>query len=209
RPPRTGRAGSAARRRRRREWPGGSPLGRAALPRSRRPPRRRAPTGPRARVPGPPGGAPPDSHRDDVIALGIERLEYRAGRGQRDVVLGRAAARQDGDPGARHYGGSGVVGAPNLPTAIVTTLPGAAWVPPGGSWVWTIPPWLGSVTGWVTMCTPKPEALSCAWASFCESVVTSGTVDVVGPLATVRVMIAPGGCRVPALGVMSMTVSFG
>src|SRR5580765_1243341 len=156
-----------------------------------------------------PAAVATDCHRDDVIALGIERLEYRAGRGQRDVVLGRAAARQDGDPGARHYGGPGVVGAPNLPTAIVTTLPGAAWVPPGGSWVWTIPSWLGSVTGWVTMCTPKPEALSCAWASFCESVVTSGTVDVVGPLATVRMMIAPGGCRVPAVGVMPMTVSFG
>ena len=97
----------------------------------------------------------------------------------------------------------------NLPTAIVTIVPGACCDPPGGSWVCTMPSWLWSVTGWLTILTPKPEAFRVAWASFCESVVTSGTVEVVGPLDTWRVIVVPGGWSVPTPGLVLTTVSFG
>ena len=69
----------------------------------------------------------------------------------------------------------------NLPTAIVTIVPGACCDPPDGSWVCTMPSWLWSVTGWLTIFTPKPEAFSVAWASFWESVVTSGRWRSSGP----------------------------
>ena len=94
---------------------------------------------------------------------------------------------------------TGVVGATNLPTAIVTTVPGAACDPPGGSWVWTIPSWLGSVTGWRDdRRTPKPEAFSC-----CLSVALGERRHVwdawtsSGPFDTVTVIVAPGGWNVP------------
>ena len=98
---------------------------------------------------------------------------------------------------------------PNLPTAIVTTLPGGACVPPAGSWVWTIPSWLGSETGCGTIRTLKPEAFSWACASFCEMLVTSGTIDVVGPFETVSLIFVFGGCSVPGPGSIPMTVFFG
>ena len=88
-----------------------------------------------------------DGDGDDVVLLGVEGLQHGAGGGERDLVLGRPAARENRDPQPGHYGGPGVVVEPNLPTAIVTIVPGGAWVPPGGSWVWTIPSWFESVTG--------------------------------------------------------------
>src|SRR6476620_10384999 len=72
-----------------------------------------------------------------------------------------------------------------------------------------MPSWLSSVTGWLTIFTPKPDAFRVAWASFCESVVTSGTVEVVGPLDTWSVIVAPGGWNVPTPGIVLTTVSFG
>ena len=48
-----------------------------------------------------------DQQRDDVVALGIERLDHRARRGERDRVLGRAAAGHDGDAHARGSRGRG------------------------------------------------------------------------------------------------------
>src|SRR6185312_12183594 len=134
----------------------------------------------------------PDGDGDDVVALGIERLEHGPGRGERDVVFGRAPAGEHRDPQPiRHYGGpeDGFVVVENLPTAIVTVEPGGAFVPPAGSCVCTMPSWLESVTGCETMLTLKPEAFSCATASPCAMLVTSGTVDVVGPFETLRMIV--------------------
>src|SRR6266550_2376410 len=130
------------------------------------------------------------------------------GRGEGGVGEGHPAASDGSEPKARDaHGGPGV--APNLPTAIVTVVPGGCCVPPGGSCVCTIPSWLWSVTGWLTIFTPKPEALSVACASFCVSVVTSGTVEVVGPFDTMTVIVVPGGWSVPGPGLVLTTVSFG
>src|SRR4029450_1064920 len=96
-------------------------------------------------------------------------------RCERDLVLRRTAAGKDGDlQPAQAHGGPGVVVPPNLPTAIVTTVPGGACVPPPGSWVCTMPSWLGSVTGCGTIFTLKPEAFSCACAAFCERLCSRG-----------------------------------
>jgi len=59
------------------------------------------------------------------------------------------------------------------------------------------------------MRTRNPEALSCACASLCDRLVTSGTVEVAGPCDTVRLIVVFGGWNVPGLGLMPMTVSFG
>jgi len=109
-------------------------------------------------------------------------------------VLRGSAAGEDCDAQSGHYGGPGsVVVDENFPTAIVTVEPGGAFALPAGSCVCTIPSWFGPVTGCETMCTRRPEARSCATASACERLVTSGTVEVVGPFDTLSVIVAPGG----------------
>ena len=124
-------------------------------------------------------------------------------------MLRGTAAGENGDAQAGHYGGPGdaVVVPENFPTAIVTVDPGGAFVLPAGSCVWTIPSWFGSVTGWGTTCTLNPDARSCVIASACEMLVTSGTVEVVGPFETVSVIVAPGGWYVPPSGLWAMTES--
>src|SRR5882724_12369234 len=72
-----------------------------------------------------------------------------------------------------------------------------------------MPSWLSSVTGWLTILTPNPEAFSVACASFCVNVVTSGTVEVVGPFDTMTVIVVRGGWSVPGPGLVLTTVSFG
>src|ERR671923_2365413 len=59
------------------------------------------------------------------------------------------------------------------------------------------------------MRTRKPDARSCACASLCERLVTSGTVDVVGPFETRSVIVVPGAWNVPASGLWSTTVPAG
>src|SRR6266567_7105571 len=59
------------------------------------------------------------------------------------------------------------------------------------------------------MRTRNPEALSCACASLCDWLVTSGTVEVAGPCETVRLIVVFGGWNEPGPGLMPMTVSFG
>src|SRR5438034_9832654 len=80
-----------------------------------------------------------DGHR--LVPLGIERLEHRSGRRERDLVLARAAAGHDGDADAARHGGGGVVvvAAVKWPTVSVTVAPGFACVPDAGSCVITMP----------------------------------------------------------------------
>src|SRR6266550_5262831 len=140
--------------------------------------------------------------RDEFSGAGDEAYTKEGG------TWGKHGFPHGSEPKARDaHGGPGV--APNLPTAIVTVVPGGCCVPPGGSCVCTMPSWLWSVTGWLTIFTPKPEAFSVAWASLCERLVTSGTVEVVGPFDTITVIVVRGGWRVPTPGLVSTTVSFG
>ena len=91
-----------------------------------------------------------DGDVHDVVALGVERLEHRARREQRDVVLARAAAREQGDAEpAAHGVGGGLVGGPpgfSWPTVSVTTVFAGCCEPPCGDWLSTTPSAVGSVT---------------------------------------------------------------
>src|SRR5262249_52459909 len=150
-----------------------------------------------------------DSDRDDVVALRVEELEHRPSRRERDVVLARTPAGEDGDAEApAHGGGPGCCPCcDSFPTTIVTTVPGGACVPPGGSCESTIPSCDWSVTGCVTMCTLNPEAVSCCCADAWSWLVTSGTADVFGPFETLSVIVEPGLTEVPGPGDWSTTVS--
>jgi hypothetical protein len=55
----------------------------------------------------------------------------------------------------------------------------------------------------------NPDACSCATASACVRLVTSGTVEVVGPFDTLSVIFVPGAWNVSAAGLWSTTVPFG
>ena len=59
------------------------------------------------------------------------------------------------------------------------------------------------------MWTRKPDALSCATASFCERLVTVGTIEVFGPLETLSLIVVPGGWDVPGPGSSPTTVFLG
>src|SRR5919198_6023319 len=111
-------------------------------------------------------------------------------------MLARTAAREDCDANAlgAHYPGAGGV---NLPTTIVTTVPGGCCEPPSGLCVSTIPSLFSSFVGCDCTRTPKPDAFNVALASLCVWLVTSGTDEVVGPLATLSVIFVPGGCDDP------------
>ena len=97
---------------------------------------------------------------DDLVAARARaRSTTLARRGERDLVLARAAAEDHGDAPASRWS-CVVVGRRrgrrrrrarrvwSWPTVIVTTSPGLASAPGAGSWAITIPSWLGSVTGW-------------------------------------------------------------
>src|SRR5439155_26247655 len=45
-----------------------------------------------------PAAVAADRHRHRLVALGVERLEHRASRRERDLVFARPAARDHGDP---------------------------------------------------------------------------------------------------------------
>ena len=137
-----------------------------------------------------------DLDLDGLVAGRVERIEDGSGRGDRDLVLARSAAHDHRDADALRHGVVVVVSVLVLvrrPTKIVTTEFGGAFDPPGGSCVWTMPSCVGSATGCDTIWTPKPDAFSCACASLCDKLVTSGTVDVVGPFDTCRLIFVPGG----------------
>src|SRR3954462_574042 len=106
-----------------------------------------------------------DRDADDVVALRIERLEDRARREQRDVVLARAAPGDERDAEATAHGGVvvvPVVGAPveSWPTVSVISVFFGACVPPAGVSLRTTPSEFGSDTGWYTTLSRKPEDLS-------------------------------------------------
>ena len=89
-----------------------------------------------------------DGDVHDLVALGIERLQHRARREQRDVVLARAAAREQGDAEPAAHGVVVVVSVPDTscPTVSVTTVFAGCCEPPCGDWLSTTPSAVGSVT---------------------------------------------------------------
>src|SRR5713226_3552988 len=102
-----------------------------------------------------PAAVAADCDRHRLVQLGIQRLEHRARRCQRDLVLARAAAGDDRDADAARHGP-----AMKRPTVSVTVVPGFACVPDTGSCVITIPSSDGScVSCWMTR-TLKPAASS-------------------------------------------------
>ena len=92
---------------------------------------------------------------------------------------------------------------------IVTVVPGFACCPPPGFWVSTIPSCVGSFVSCRTTCTLKPDALRSFVACDSSSLVTSGTADVVGPLDTFSVTVAPFPANEFPAGLWSTTVPFG
>ena len=85
-----------------------------------------------------PGAVTADLDRPRLVAVGIERLDDGARRRERDLVLARAAARENGDAEARVTGSEsssvsvGVdVGGTKTPTKSVITVFGSCWVLPG------------------------------------------------------------------------------
>src|SRR5205823_11884585 len=131
------------------------------------------------------------------------RLEDGPGRGERDLVLARAAAHDHGDADPPRHGVVVVVSveaAVSRPTKIVTTAFGFAGVPATGDWSSTMFSWLGSVVSCGTIFTRKPESFRVDTAVSLSSVVTGGTGFFVGPFETVRVMVEPLGAVVFAPG---------
>ena len=110
-----------------------------------------------------------DGDVDDVVALRIERLEHRAGGGEGDVVLARAAAREqrDAEPAAH-----GVVVVVVVSVCVGVAPDGqvhdASSAPPArrrpGSCASTVPTWFGSDTSCSVTCHLKPDAWSCCCA---------------------------------------------
>src|SRR5712691_11798152 len=100
-----------------------------------------------------PAAVAADRDADDVVTLRIERLEHRARREQRDVVLARAAAGDERDAEAPAHGVVVVVPVvvPPLaswPTVSVITVFFGCCRPPCGAWLRTTPSAFGSLTGW-------------------------------------------------------------
>ncbi len=114
-----------------------------------------------------------DLDHDRLVAVRVERGHDRARRRDRDVVLARASAREDGDPYAPAHG-SVVVVSTKRPTKRVTSELGLAWVLPTGSCETTMPSNVGSSVSSSTTRVRKPACSSvvCAMATSC--VVTSG-----------------------------------
>ena len=203
--------------------------------RRRRPRRRRAraaSSGERSRPTPPPRRRAPSARRgrsrsaDHVVALRVERLDHRARRGQRDLVLARAAAGEHGDAqrrsrrrrGRRRRGrgrrrGRVVVVAacrkrPTRDRHRRARLGLRAAERVSGSS--TIPSCAGSFVAPVTTC--DLEAGACervAVAAVSSRLVTSGTGVVDGPFDTVSVTVEPGGAAMPPAGSCAITVPVG
>src|SRR5438876_2788633 len=156
-----------------------------------------------------PAAVAADRHRHRLVQLGVERLEHRARGRERDLVLARAAAGQDGDADAARHGGGGVVVVvpTKWPTVSVTVVPGFACVPDTGSCVSTMPSLDGSwVSCWTTR-TLKPVASSVVVALPTSLPSTFGTARVFGPLETVSVIFDPGDTKAFGAGSCLITVS--
>src|SRR5262249_33291980 len=150
---------------------------------------------------------PPDLDRHCLVTLGVECLQHRTGRSERDLVLARAPAHDDRDAPLPHgtWATVDVVpvvvvvvggGAVYLPTVIVTVDFGGASVPPPGVSLSTWSLSAGSVVWIVLTLTLKPACLSSAVAVLTSAPVTSGTVTVEGPFETVSVTLVPRGADV-------------
>ena len=77
-----------------------------------------------------------DLDRDDVVASGVERVDHRACRRDRDRMLGRASAHQHRDAPAVGHGVAGGVASPWSPWSpgvVVTGLVSTVVVTGGGS----------------------------------------------------------------------------
>src|SRR5713101_7811536 len=158
-----------------------------------------------------PAAVAADRDRHRLVQLGVQRLEHRSGRRERDLVLARAAAGDDGDADAARHGGGGVVVVVPVkwPTVNVTVVPGFACVPEVGSCVITMPSLDGSwVFCWTTR-TLKPAASSVVVALPASLPSTFGTALVFGPLETVSVIFDPGDTKAFATGSCLITTSTG
>ena len=98
-----------------------------------------------------PAAVAADLDRDRVVALGVERVQDRARRGERDLVLARAAAHDDGDRDADAAGSRDASAAACRRPAHEAAdgdrdrRPLPASLPPVGLWSSTIPSRPGSV----------------------------------------------------------------
>src|SRR3954447_8512313 len=148
-----------------------------------------------------------DRHRQHLVPGGGDRLAHERGRGQRDVVLGRAPAREDRDPhgaGVALGEGDGVgLAVAAAPTTIVTLLPFGRSSSAAGVWSSTTPTCAGSVTVCWRTRTLKPAPSSAVRASSSVLSETSGTVTA---LATVRSTAVFLATLPPAAGLWSITV---
>src|SRR5215210_1313695 len=155
-----------------------------------------------------PAAVAADRDRHRVVALRVERLQHRAGGGERDLVLARAASHQDGNLQSTSHG-TGAFSSLKRPTTIVTSLCGLACVPAAGRWSRTKPSRSWSITSWCSTWTLKPCASSVALAVCSSVLVTSGTVTVsgvCGPFETESVTVVWRGWKVPLSGSRSTTV---
>ena len=150
-----------------------------------------------------PAAVAADRDRRRLVALGVERLEHRAGRRERDLVLARAPAGDDRDPDAPAHGivvvGCVVSGGGALEAAdhdhdrrALLGLRAALRVLREHSAVEVLVSTISS-TDW----TSKPDCVSWAVASASVRLVTSGTCEVCGPFETWSVITEPLPCCVP------------
>ena len=128
-----------------------------------------------------PGAVASDLDHPRLVAGGIERLDDRARRGERDLVLARAATGEHGHADAaasrRRSGSSSsscrsvsvvVVstgGATYFPTNSVTTVFGSCWLLPTGSWEITTPSNVSTSVSCGVTSTLNPAAFRVAVAS--------------------------------------------
>src|SRR5262249_53531902 len=133
----------------------------------------------------------------------------RSRRGEGDLVLARAAAREDGHAETASQAHPMVVvvagggGGPGecWPIRIVTVEFFAADVPPSGFCDWTMPSSLGSLTETNCWLTWKPTLWRSATACCADSPTTLGIVTCGGPFETWRsTVVVPFGSEEFAAG---------
>src|SRR5207244_4218668 len=132
-----------------------------------------------------------DCDARDLVAVGIERLQHRPRRRERDLVLGRAAAGDQRDPNAAvaAHGVGVVVGV-------------VSWT----KWPTVIVGWFESTS---TRDTLKPAACSSELAESNDWPITGGTPIGFGPLETLMRTFVPWTTCVPPGGSCAITCPCG
>src|SRR5215210_2013642 len=150
-----------------------------------------------------------DGH--DIVAHLRQRCAHRRGRGERDLVLGRAPAGEDGESHLPDGDGGWGVGAEpeKRPTVIVTVEPGDTRPPACGRCASTWPSLSGEPTLRSAIDTPSPAADSVELALPSSSPTTPGTVTRLASRATTIVTVEPLLIVVPAPGSWLSTVPAG